>query len=208
MLLCLLERAFRFTRLNVALCVSMYKNWHYMIPVLSWCLGWAVLFYASAVARWRGCVYVLQRFLFFPSATIVHKYETTFSGMAEQIFMKLLPNDSGENGVSITVPKWGLGPQIIFWGLKTTQCTLLHVGTGAAVWRMTQMLVRYCTAVALKRHERVNAFNLVLNISSLGSLSQFFSQEDSVQKCKTTDMGPVCCELLLCYRWCKLFFDV
>jgi len=23
------------------------------------------------------------------------------------------------------------------------------------------MLVRYCTAVALKRHERVNAFNLV-----------------------------------------------
>jgi len=24
------------------------------------------------------------------------------------------------------------------------------------------MLVRYCTAVALKRHERVNAFNLVM----------------------------------------------
>ena len=43
-----------------------------------------------------------------------------FSGTAEQIFMKLLPNDSGENGVSIAVPKWGLGPRIIFWGLKTT----------------------------------------------------------------------------------------
>jgi len=27
--------------------------------------------------------------------------------------MKLLPNDSGENGVSIVVPKWGLLPQII-----------------------------------------------------------------------------------------------
>ena len=61
-----------------------------------------------------------------------------FSGTAERIFMKLLPNDSGENGVSIAVPKWGLGPRIIFWGLKTTQCALLHVGTGAAAWRMTQ----------------------------------------------------------------------
>ena len=44
-----------------------------------------VIIYASAAARWRGCVYVLQSvfFVFFvvafcPSATtIVHKYETT-----------------------------------------------------------------------------------------------------------------------------------
>jgi len=61
-----------------------------------------------------------------------------FSGMAEQIFMKLLPNNSGENGVSIAIPKWGLGPRIIFLGLKTTRCAFLHVGTGAAAWRMTQ----------------------------------------------------------------------
>jgi len=33
-----------------------------------------------------------------------------FSGTAEWIFMKLLPNDSGENGVSIAVPNWGLAP--------------------------------------------------------------------------------------------------
>ena len=33
-----------------------------------------------------------------------------FSGMAERIFMQLLPNDSGENVVSNVVPKWGLGP--------------------------------------------------------------------------------------------------
>ena len=32
----------------------------------------------------------------------------------------------------------GGAPQIIFWGLKTAQCALLHVGTGAAAWRMTQ----------------------------------------------------------------------
>jgi len=55
-----------------------------------------------------------------------------FSGTAERIFMKLLPNDSGENGVSIAVPKWGLGPLINFWGLKTTQCAVLYVG--AAAW--------------------------------------------------------------------------
>ena len=61
-----------------------------------------------------------------------------FSGTAERIFMKLLPNDSGENGVSIAVPKWALGPPNNFLGLKTTQCALLHVGTGAAAWRMTQ----------------------------------------------------------------------
>jgi len=63
-----------------------------------------------------------------------------FSGTAERIFMKLSPNDSGENGVSIAVPKWGLGPRIIFWGLKTTQSVLLHVGTGAAAWRTTQLV--------------------------------------------------------------------
>jgi len=34
-----------------------------------------------------------------------------FSGTAERIFMKHLPNDSEENGVSIVVPKWGLGPK-------------------------------------------------------------------------------------------------
>jgi len=37
-----------------------------------------------------------------------------FSGTAERIFMKLVPNDSGDNGVSIAIPKWGLGPRIIF----------------------------------------------------------------------------------------------
>jgi len=53
-----------------------------------------------------------------------------FSGTAEQIFMKLIPNDSGENGVSIAIPKWGLGPRLIFGGLKTD-----IVRTGAA-WRL------------------------------------------------------------------------
>jgi len=47
--------------------------------------------------------------------------------------MKLSPNDSGENVVSNVVPKWGLGPQIILWGLKTTHCAL-----GGDAWRVNQ----------------------------------------------------------------------
>jgi len=34
----------------------------------------------------------------------------------ERIFMKLLPNDNGENGVCIAV--WGLGPRLIFLEAK------------------------------------------------------------------------------------------
>jgi len=41
-----------------------------------------------------------------------------FSGTAERIFMKLLPNDRGENVVFNVVLKWGLGPPNNFWGLK------------------------------------------------------------------------------------------
>ena len=40
------------------------------------------------------------------------------SEMAERIFMKLLPNDTGENGVSNAIPKWGLGPPNNFLGAK------------------------------------------------------------------------------------------
>ena len=55
-----------------------------------------------------------------------------FSETAERIFMKLLPNDSGENVVSNVVPKWRLGPNN-FWGLKTTHCAL-----GGDAWRVTE----------------------------------------------------------------------
>jgi len=60
-----------------------------------------------------------------------------FSGMAERIFMKLLPNDSGETEFPSPYANKARS-RIIFWGLKTTQCALLHVGAGVAAWRMTQ----------------------------------------------------------------------
>jgi len=48
---------------------------------------------------------------FFSAFSVRHKNtRQSFSGTAERIFMKLLPNDSGENGVCIAVPKWGQGP--------------------------------------------------------------------------------------------------
>jgi len=68
--------------------------------------------YATAA---RGQMRMFYRcvFCFFSSATIVHKYETTVLGNGWTDFHEILPNDS--------VPKWGLGPQIIFGELKTTQ---------------------------------------------------------------------------------------
>ena len=52
---------------------------------------------------------------FFPSATTkCITMRQPFSGTAERIFMKLLPNDGGGNVVFKVVPKWGLGPKIIF----------------------------------------------------------------------------------------------
>ena len=70
-----------------------------------------------------------------------------FSGTAERIFIKLLSNDSGENGVSNAVPKLGLGSPNNFVGIKTTQCALLHVGTGADAWRITQNKLVYAGSV-------------------------------------------------------------
>ena len=54
----------------------------------------------------------------------------------------------------------GARPSINFWGLKTTHCAL-----GGDAWRVTEnYFAGYgtaATAVALKRHEPENAFNLV-----------------------------------------------
>jgi len=43
-------------------------------------------------------------FVFFPSAKNIRQ---PFLGTAERIFMKLLPSDTGENGVSTVVPSPG-----------------------------------------------------------------------------------------------------
>jgi len=72
-------------------------------------------------------------FCFFAFSVRHKNTRQPFSGTAERIFMKLLPNDSGENGVCIAIPKWGLGPRLILWGLKTTHCAL-----GGDAWRVIE----------------------------------------------------------------------
>ena len=94
-------------------------------------------------------------FLIFPSATTMR---LPFSGTPERIFMKLLPDDSGENGVFNVVPKWGLyRPPNNFLGAqnwhRTYWCRRL-ANDSELVYSAV-----ICTAVALKRHERLNAFN-------------------------------------------------
>jgi len=61
-----------------------------------------------------------------------------FSGTAQRISMTLLPNDSGAKWSFRRRTQMGARPRIIFWGLKTTQCALMHVGASAAAWRITQ----------------------------------------------------------------------
>ena len=83
-----------------------------------------VLFTQPPMRRMRICftdVFFCFLFIFlFFAFSVRHKNtRQPFSGTAERrerIFMKLLPNNSGENVVSKVVQKWGLGPQIILWG--------------------------------------------------------------------------------------------
>jgi len=67
------------------------------------------IFYASALpTRGHECVYILQMFFLFVAFSVCHKNtRQPFSGTAERIFMKLLPNDSGENGVCLPYPNGG-----------------------------------------------------------------------------------------------------
>jgi len=95
----------------------------------------SLVVYASALpARGRECVYVLQSvffafcffFAFFPSATTkCINMRQLFSGTAERIFMKLLPNNRGKNIVFNVIPKWGLGPRI-FFGAKNWKIVMVY----------------------------------------------------------------------------------
>jgi len=69
---------------------------------------------------------VLFYFLFF-FCPPQKKTRQLFSGTAERIFMKLSPNDTGENGVSNVVPKWVPPPSE--WLRKITLCWYAGYGT-------------------------------------------------------------------------------
>jgi len=69
------------------------------------------------------CFFVFCFFCFF---SVRHKNtRQPFSGAAERIFVKLLPNDRGEMGAA--------RPPINFLGAKNIHCTL-----GGDAWRVTE----------------------------------------------------------------------
>jgi len=76
--------------------------------------------------RMRICFTDVFFFVFFRPS---QKYQT-----AERIFMKLLPNDSGEKYFP-TSYRNGARPPINFLGLKTTHCAL---GGDGDAWRVSQ----------------------------------------------------------------------
>jgi len=55
------------------------------------------------------------------------------------------------------------------------------------------MLVRYCTAVALKRHERVNAFNLVLVLFSVAEIRADCINDLHLRSSSESDPSPCNC---------------
>jgi len=86
-----------------------------------------VIFYATAD---EAVAYVFYRcffLFFFPTK----KMRQPFSGTAERIFMKLLPNDTGENGVYNAVPPPG--------------------ESRAAAWRMLMICVIYAMTGTITR---------------------------------------------------------
>ena len=82
------------------------------------------LFYAS----WMRICFT-DVFCFFCFFSVRHDDETTVLGNAWTDFHETFTKRQWGNGVFNVVPKWRLGPQIIFWGLKTD-----IVRTGAAWW--------------------------------------------------------------------------
>ena len=86
-------------------------------------------------ARWRKCVYGFQQFFFVVRHAIVHKWDNRSRERLNGFSWNFYQTIAGK--MEFPTPYH----RIILWGLKTTQCTLLHVGTGADAWRITHKLV-------------------------------------------------------------------
>jgi len=78
-----------------------------------------------------------------------------FSGTAEQIFMKLLPNDTGENGVCNVVPPLGECRAAAWRMVNVDDLRNLRYDSGAITRG------RHARRLRLQMHERANGFNLV-----------------------------------------------
>jgi len=134
---CNLYRALRHSAASVAGKTILHQLRLHCVCFISCCFHrgtvytYCPLIYATAdeadVTTRIGLCFTDVFFLFFFAFSVRHKNtRQPFSGTAARIFMKLLPNDSGE--MEFASPY-----SINFWGLKTTHCAL-----GGDAWRVTR----------------------------------------------------------------------
>ena len=82
-------------------------------------------------------------FVFFSFFPVRHKNTTQpFSGTAERIFMKLLPNDSGEIVVSNVVPPPGEWRMLMIFVIYAMTLDAITRGHHARRWRYNIMSAR------------------------------------------------------------------
>ena len=109
--------------------------------------------------RWGGCVYVLQMFFFCFFFRSPQKYQTTDLGNGWTDFHETFTKRfQRRNEMGVRPPNNSLGVKI--YTLRTWWWRL------ASDWELVCWLWHCAaTAVALKRHERANTFNLVYFVS-------------------------------------------
>ena len=128
---------------------STYRKWHVGNRMATWSMtsrdplwgraalrapgGGGGLFLVYATADEADAYMFYRCFFCFFSVFSASVTKIPDNRSRERLNGFFLPNDSGGNLVSNVVPKWGLGPQIILWGLKTTHCAL-----GSDAWRVTE----------------------------------------------------------------------
>ena len=134
--------------------------------------------------RWGGCVYVLQIFflfsVFFVFFSFTTKYHTIVLSNGGRIFMKLLPNDTGENVVWKVVPPLSESRAAAWRMANVDDCVIYDMTLSQSpdnnnsninnsnsnlryelwLWQNHQRAPR--TAVALYNNERANWCNLVI----------------------------------------------
>jgi len=98
-----------------------------------------------------------------------------FSGTAERIFMKLLPNDTGKNGVWNVVPPLGESRSAAWRMANVDDLHNLRYDS-CAITRG-----RHARRLCLQMHEPVNGFSLISLLTFESSRSQFKVRTDLLQ---------------------------
>ena len=94
------------------------------------CVIYATTDEADAYMFYR-CFFLVCFFCFFPFATKIP--DNCSRERLNRFSWSFYQTIAGKMEFASPYPIWGLGPRLIFWGLKTTHCTL-----GGDAWRVTE----------------------------------------------------------------------